>query len=151
MHQRVRSADERHFNYVCFNCNEAQETEKEIWETRQQRKQYYAFWHERQPLSCLRVLCCPSEELEEIAYDCSLECSEEGESGCRVKRSRRHQSDPNYWGFLHTAPKLHFNSARRTLTWCLYLTCSTAVDMLSIYFIYCDTAGWLCVTVGDLL
>lgn len=37
----------------------------------------------------------------------------------REKRSQRHQSDANYWGFLHIASKLQFHSTRITLTWCL--------------------------------
>ncbi len=70
------------------------------------------------PIFSFGVLCCPSEELKEIACDCSLECLAE-RSDCRQKKSQRHQSDANYWAFSHTAPKLQFNSGRLILIRCL--------------------------------
>lgn len=46
-------------------------------------------------LSSVAVLCCPSEELEEIGSDCSLECPAE-ESDFTKKISQRQQTDANY-------------------------------------------------------
>lgn len=101
MHQRARDADERHFNYVCVNSNEApgarQRCQRKTCVTPNKTKDNDGLRFDTS--SSLSALCCPSEELEEIAYDCSLECSAEW-SDYREERSQRHQSDANDCGFF---------------------------------------------------
>lgn len=91
MHQWVRRADERHFNYASNEAREEDMFLKKKWG--KQGKQYHVFRREQQlsPLS--------AEERRE-------------DRDIRVMQI----TEVSVW---HTAPKLHFNSERITLAWCL--------------------------------
>lgn len=91
-------------------------------------------------LSSLGVLCCPSEEFKEIAYDCSLECSAE-ESDCKERKEVRDIRVMQITEVSYTLPQ-SFNFILRGLL--LPGVCSSFVALLlicSIYFIYSDTGG----------
>ncbi|KAK2835581.1 hypothetical protein Q5P01_016065 [Channa striata] len=96
MHQQVKSADKRHFNRV-FNeaRGKKQKCQERNMKSTSTRKTILRVATQRAALSSLCVLCCPSEELEEIACDCSLKCST-GDSDYTEKGSQRRQSDAIY-------------------------------------------------------
>lgn len=110
---------ERRVNDVCVNFNEAYRKRQECQERNKDNKEgsVMGFDMNNSPLLFQGTLL----SIWEIKRNCMRLQPRvlEEERDYRQKRSLRHQSDANYWGFSHTAPKLQFNSVMIILTWCL--------------------------------